>query len=278
MASGSGSCYAQIMAKRFENKVVWITGGGSGIGRALALAFANEGATVAVSGRREERLHEVVQELQSRGAKGLAVRCDVADEASVAEAVQKVVRTLGGLDVAVANAGFSVAGRIEKLSAADWRRQLDVNVIGAAMTARYAIPHLRERKGRLALIGSVSSMITTPGVGAYSASKYAVRAIGQALAIELHGSGVSCTTIHPGYIESEIAQVDNQGRYDPAREDRRPKNLLWPADRAARVMVNAIASRKREFTFTGHGKAAAFAGRHMPGVIHFGLTRNKKSQ
>jgi NAD(P)-dependent dehydrogenase (short-subunit alcohol dehydrogenase family) len=266
------------MAKRFENKVVWITGGGSGIGRALALAFANEGATVAVSGRREERLHEVVQELQSRGAKGLAVRCDVADEASVAEAVQKVVRTLGGLDVAVANAGFSVAGRIEKLSAADWRRQLDVNVIGAAMTARYAIPHLRERKGRLALIGSVSSMITTPGVGAYSASKYAVRAIGQALAIELHGSGVSCTTIHPGYIESEIAQVDNQGRYDPAREDRRPKNLLWPADRAARVMVNAIASRKREFTFTGHGKAAAFAGRHMPGVIHFGLTRNKKSQ
>ncbi|MGB5284439.1 MAG: SDR family oxidoreductase [Polyangiales bacterium] len=131
------------MAKRFENKVVWITGGGSGIGRALALAFANEGAAVAVSGRREERLHEVVQELKSRGAKGLAVRCDVADEASVAEAVQKVVRTLGGLDVAVANAGFSIAGRIEKLSAADWRRQLDVNVIGAAMTARYAIPHLR---------------------------------------------------------------------------------------------------------------------------------------
>ena len=131
------------MAKRFENKVVWITGGGSGIGRALALAFAREGAAVAVSGRREERLQEVVQELESQGAKGLAVRCDVADEASVAEAVRKVVRGLGGLDVAVANAGFSVAGRIEKLSAADWRRQLDVNVIGAAMTARYAIPHLR---------------------------------------------------------------------------------------------------------------------------------------
>ena len=276
MATGAGSCYAQNMAKRFENKVVWITGGGSGIGRALALAFADEGAVVAVSGRREERLHEVVQELESRGAKGLAVRCDVADEASVAEAVRKVVRTLGGLDVAVANAGFSVAGRIEKLSAADWRRQLDVNVIGAAMTARYSIPHLRERKGRLALIGSVSSMMSAPGLGAYSASKYAVRAIGQTLAVELHGSDVSCTTIHPGFIESEIAQVDNQGRFDAGREDRRPKNLMWPADRAARVMVYAIAKRKREFTFTGHGKAGAFAGRHMPGLIHFGLTRGKK--
>ncbi|MGB5312512.1 MAG: SDR family NAD(P)-dependent oxidoreductase, partial [Polyangiales bacterium] len=208
--------------------------------------------------------------------KGLAVRCDVTDEASVAEAVQKVVKTLGGLDVAVANAGFSVAGRVEKLSAADWRRQLDVNVIGVAMTARYAIPHLREREGRLALIGSVASMLATPGIGAYAASKFAVRAIGQTLAAELHGSGVSCTTIHPGYIESEIAQVDNQGRFDPQREDRRPKNLMWPADRAARAMVDAIAKRKREYTFTGHGKVGAFAGRHMPGLVHFGMTRNRK--
>ena len=264
------------MRKRFDNKVVWITGGGSGIGRALAFAFAKEGAAVAISGRREDRLHEVVEELESKGTKALGVRCDVTDEASVAEAVQKVVRTLGGLDVAVANAGFSVAGRIEKLSAADWRRQLDVNVIGVAMTARYALPHLRESKGRLALIGSISSMLVAPGFGAYSASKYAVRAIGQALAAELHGSGVSCTTIHPGYIESEIAQVDNQGRFDPQREDRRPKNLMWPADRAARVIVDAIAKRKREYTFTGHGKAGAFAGRHMPGLVHFSMTRNRK--
>ncbi|MGB5192795.1 MAG: SDR family NAD(P)-dependent oxidoreductase [Polyangiales bacterium] len=264
------------MARRFENKIVWITGGGSGIGKALALAFGKEGAIVAVSGRREDRLQEVVDELKSQGVKGLAVRCDVTDEASVAEAVQKVVKTLGGLDVAVANAGFSVAGRVEKLSAADWRRQLDVNVIGVAMTARYAIPHLREREGRLALIGSVASMLATPGIGAYAASKFAVRAIGQTLAAELHGSGVSCTTIHPGYIESEIAQVDNQGRFDPQREDRRPKNLMWPADRAARAMVDAIAKRKREYTFTGHGKVGAFAGRHMPGLVHFGMTRNRK--
>ena len=119
-------------------------------------------------------------------------------------------------------------------------------------------------------------MPSSPGIGAYAASKFAVRAIGQTLAAELHGSGVSCTTIHPGYIESEIAQVDNQGRFDPQREDRRPKNLMWPADRAARAMVDAIAKRKREYTFTGHGKVGAFAGRHMPGLVHFGMTRNRK--
>jgi len=128
----------------------------------------------------------------------------------------------------------------------------------------------------MVLIGSVASMLATPGMGAYSASKSAVRAIGQALAVELHGTGVTCTTIHPGYIESEIAQVDNQGRFDASREDRRPQNLMWPADKAARVMVDAIAKRKRECTFTGHGKVGAFAGRHMPALVHFGLTRTKK--
>lgn len=263
------------MAKRFESQVVWITGGGSGIGRALALAFAEEGATVAVSGRRQERLELVATEIIGNGGKALAVPCDVADEASIERTVQQVVDTLGRLDVAVANAGFSVAGKIAKLSAEDWRRQLDVNVIGLAMTARYSIPHLMEHAGRLVLVGSVSSMLPTPGIGAYSASKYAVRAIGQTLAVELHGTGVTCTTIHPGFIESEIAQVDNRGVFDASREDKRPQRLMWPADRAAEAMIDAIAARKREYTFTGHGKVGAFVGRHLPGLVHLGLTRAK---
>ena len=263
------------MAKRFENKVVWVTGGGSGIGRSLALAIAEEGATLAVSGRRQERLELVAAEIQSNGGKAIAIPCDVADEASVQSAVQQVVETLGRLDVAVANAGFAVAGKIEKLSAEDWRRQLDVNVIGVAMTARYSIPHLKQTAGRLVLVGSVASMITTPGVGAYSASKYAVRAIGQTLAVELTGTGASCTTIHPGFIESEIDQVDNQGVFDASREDSRPKKLLWPSDRAAKAMIGAIVARKREYTFTGHGKVGAFVGRHLPGLVHFGLTRGR---
>ena len=263
------------MAKRFDQQVVWITGGGSGIGRALAVAFANEGAAVVISGRREDRLADAVSTIESEGGVGLAVRCDVTDEASVAEAAQTIVRERGGLDVAVANAGFAVAGRIEKLSSADWRRQLDTNVIGAAMVARYALPHLRERRGRIALVGSVASMVAVPGLGAYTASKFAIRAIGQTLAAELHGSGVSCTTLHPGYVESEIDQVDNQGRFDPEREDRRPKRMMWPANRAAKVMVDAIAKRKREHTFTRHGQIGAFAGRHLPGLVHYGVTRSK---
>lgn len=266
------------MKKRFDQKVVWITGGGSGIGRSLALSFAAEGATVAVSGRRDDRLREVVETIEARGGSALAVPCDVTNEASVKEAVDEVVSSCGGIDVAVANAGFSVAGRIEKLSAADWRRQFDVNVVGLGTTVSAALPHLRERGGRLALVGSVASMLPTAGVGAYTASKYAVRGIGQTLSVELHGTGVSCTTIHPGFVASEIAQVDNEGVFDPTRKDGRPKNLMWTSERAARVMVDAIAKRKREYVFTGHGKIGAFIGKHLPGLTHHLMTRGGKKR
>ncbi len=266
------------MTQRYKDKVVWITGGGSGIGKAVALELGRQGAIVAVSGRRAERLGEVVDELEALDAKGLAITCDVTSETSVRDAVQEVVKSLGALDVVIANAGFSVAGRIENLTAEDWRRQLDVNVIGLAMTARHAMPHLRESKGRLALVGSVAAMVPTPGVGAYAASKYAVRAIGQTLSVELHGTGVSCTTLHPGYVESEIAQVDNYGRYDGSRKDTRPHKLMWSSERAAKVMVDSIYRRKREVVFTGHGKVGAFMGRHMPGLTHFAFTRGGTKQ
>ena len=141
-----------------------------------------------------------------------------------------IIRELGQLDIAVANAGYSVAGRFEKLSTADWRRQFDVNVVGTATTVRAALPHLRETKGRVVLVASVMGFMTTPGQGAYAASKFAVRAMGLTLSQELHDSGVNCTTINTGFVESEIAQVDNSGKFDSGRKDRRPAKLMWPAE------------------------------------------------
>ncbi|MDQ3037959.1 MAG: SDR family NAD(P)-dependent oxidoreductase [Myxococcota bacterium] len=263
------------MSKRaFEGQVAWVTGAGSGIGRALALELAREGAVVAVSGRRQERLEEVAREIEGEGGRALAVPCDVTDEADVERAVETIVGAHGRLDLAVANAGFSIAGTIRNLTAEDWRRQLDTNVVGAAITARHALPHLERTKGRIALVGSVSALLPSPRMGAYTASKYALRAIGQTLSIELAGSGVSCTLVHPGFVESEIAKVDNAGRFDASREDKRPRQLMWPADRAAREMLAAIRRRKREHVFTGHGKIGAAIGQHAPGLAHLIMTRS----
>lgn len=259
------------MAKRFEDAVVWITGASAGLGRALALEFARQGAHVALSARRVDRLNELVREVEGLGRRALAVPCDVADERAVQKAADAVATHFGKLDIAIANAGFGVAGRIERLDAADWRRQFDINVVGVAMTARYALPHLGRSQGRLALIASVSAYLPGPGTGAYAASKAAVRSIGETLSVECAGSGVSVTTIHPGFVESEIAQVDNEGRFDASVVDHRPARLMWKADRAARVMAGAIARREREFVFTGHGKFGAFVGQHFPALVQLVL-------
>lgn len=258
---------------RFTDHIVWITGGGSGIGAAIALEFARQGADVAVSGRRLDRLAEVVAQIEGLGRRGLAVACDVTDDADVARAVAEVAEKFGKIDVVVANAGFGVAGRIEGLGIDEWRRQFATNVFGVASTIHHALPHLRRTRGRLALIASVAAMIPTPGNGVYVASKYAVRGLGQTLAIELAGSGVSCTLIHPGFVASEIAQVDNAGRFDPTRADKRPAKLMWTAEASARVIVPAIHRRAREYTFTVHGKLGGFLGRHLPGFVHFVMSR-----
>src|SRR5690606_22272560 len=111
---------ARMSQGRFSDHIVWITGGGSGIGAAMAVEFARQGADVAVSGRRVDRLQETVARIEARGRRGLAVGCDVTDDADVARAVADVVAGLGGLDVVVANAGCGVAGRIESLPIEAW--------------------------------------------------------------------------------------------------------------------------------------------------------------
>lgn len=264
------------MGASYKGMVAWITGGGTGIGRALALELARGGGAVALSGRRVERLEEVAREVEVLGARALIVPCDVTDEAQCREAVARIVdgaRGLGRMDVAFANAGYGASGRIAHLSAEDWRRQLDVNVVGVAMTAKWALPELEKTRGRLVLVSSVMGMMAMPAQGPYSASKFAVRAIGLTLAQELHGTGVSCTTIYPGFVESEIGQVGVDGRFDPSRSDKRPKKMMWSGDRAAKVIWRAVMKRKREFVFTGHGKVGAFLGRHLPGLVHFAMTR-----
>lgn len=249
-----------------QGQVVWIAGATAGMGRAMAHEFARLGADVVVSGRRTERLAEVVKEVERRGRRGLAIACDVRREDEVAAAVQQVAATFGRLDVAVANAGFAVTGRVEALTMDDWRRQFETNFFGAVAVAKYSLPELRKTRGRLALVGSVASVVPSPKTGAYTASKFALRALGLTLTQELAGSGVSCTLLNPGFVATEIARVDNAGRYEAGRRDRRPPGLIWTAEDAARVMVRATLQRRREYTFTAHGKLGVFLGQHFPGL------------
>jgi len=249
---------------RFKDKVIWITGGGSGIGLALAIELASKGARIIVSGRREAKLNEATYFINSKGGNCRALPCDVTRYESLKTCVDIIIEEYGRLDVAVANAGFAVNGRIERITEEDWRRQMDVNVVGLAQTTRAALPALYDSGGQIVLIASVAAFLGSEYSGAYCASKAAVRSIGLTLQLELKNTGVSCTTIHPGFVESEIAQVDNRGKHNPNAPDKRPAKLMWTAEKAAKVMARAIAKRKREYVFTGHGKLGVFLGSHFP--------------
>ncbi|MCB9597588.1 MAG: SDR family oxidoreductase [Sandaracinaceae bacterium] len=263
---------------KYEGHAAWVTGGGTGIGRALALELARQGADVAISGRRADKLDAVAQEIEALGRRALALPCDVRDEDQLARTVERIAADFGKLDVAIANAGFAVGGPIEGLTAERLRNQLDINVVGAAMTCKHALTQLRPTKGRLGLVGSVAAFTPLAKNGAYCASKAGLRMVGQTLAIELAGTGVSVTTLHPGFVESEINQVDDDGVHHADREDKRPKNLMWPADKAARVMLKALWKRKTELVFTGHGKVFSALGQHLPGLVIYAQQQQRKKK
>ncbi len=252
---------------RFAGKTALVTGASAGIGRALALEFAREGANVAIAARRLELLEKLARDIEGLGRKALPLRCDVTQEDDVKAAIETAVSTFGTLDVVVANAGFGVVGPIEQLTMDDFRRQFETNIYGALHTVKSAIPALEKTRGRLALVGSVSGYVAVPATGAYAMSKFAVRALADALFHELRPKGIAVTLISPGFIESDFRQVDNKGVHHPGQGDPYPQWIVMKVETAARKIVRAIARGKREIILTGHGKLAVFLQRHFPGVL-----------
>ena len=258
-----------------SQEVTWITGGGSGIGRALAIEMAHRGQIVVVSGRRQNRLDEVVTLLKEQGYEALAIPCDVSQPEATKVAAKEIVRRFGRLDTCVANAGFSVKGAFETLSPKEWRRQMDVNLFGVIWTLQAALPYIKSTKGRLVVISSVAGKFATPKHSAYCSSKFALVGLCDTLYMELKTQGVSVSNILPGLVESEIAWVGNDGQFKPT-PSKRPNYLVWPAKRAAKSIAKAIFKRKRQAIITGHGKLAVFLARYLPGLTYWLMSQNLK--
>lgn len=251
------------MAKRFEDRVVLITGASSGIGRAVAAEFAREGARVALLARRADRLEDVKREIVSAGGHALAVVCDITDRAALEAAVAGVVAAYGRLDVVLANAGVGVSGPITRLDTNDFRRQFETNFFGVLETVFATLPHLIAARGQLGLVGSVSGRLGTPGAAPYTSSKFAVVGLAESLYYDLAGHGVSVTCINPGFVASEIRSVNNHGEHT-GKPDPVPRFLVMPAEKAARRIVRGMYRRHPEILITRHAHVAVFLARHFP--------------
>jgi short-subunit dehydrogenase len=226
-----------------------------------------------LAARRTDRLAALAGELERAGRRALAVSCDVTRDGDLERAVAAARAAFGGIDVAVANAGFGVVGPVERLTLADYHRQFETNVFGVLRTIHATLPDLRARRGRLVIIGSVSGHLATPGSSPYSMSKFAVRGLAEALGHEVARDGVSVTHVSPGFVESEIRQVDNMGLLRAQAPEPIPAWLVVSADRAARSIVRGLARRRREVVVTPLGKLAVFFQRHAPWLVSGAIRR-----
>jgi len=263
---------------KFEGQTALITGASSGIGAALARKLAREGARLVLMARRRERLESLSAELAAAGAQAVVHVGDVTKRADLDAAVALAVERYGRLDVAIANAGFGVVGPLEKLGVEDYRRQFETNVFAAIETSKACLSELVKSRGRLVLIGSVAGYISTPNASPYAMSKFAIRAFAEALRPELAPQGVAVTLISPGFVTSEIRQVDNRGGWHERAKDPLPSWLPMPAEVAAKKIVSAIYRRRREAIITVHGKALVWLSRFAPWVLRLAMRRGVRGR
>jgi NADP-dependent 3-hydroxy acid dehydrogenase YdfG len=193
------------MAGRLEGKVAAITGASSGIGEATALAFAREGAAVALGARRSDRIEDLAGRIEADGGRAAAITVDVTGEDQAHAFVRGAHERLGGLDALVNNAGLMLLGPIEGVDTEQWRRMVDVNVLGLLYCTQAALPLMREGGGGSVVnISSVAGRVGNPGSAVYNATKWAVVGFSEALRKEAAPSNVRVTCIEPGYVRTEL--------------------------------------------------------------------------
>ncbi|MFF0573173.1 SDR family NAD(P)-dependent oxidoreductase [Streptosporangium saharense] len=203
---------------RFRDKVVLVTGGGSGIGRAVALGFAREGAQVVVSGRGREALDQTVKLAEADGGRVTALTSDVSDSASVAALVGQIVERYGRLDIAINNAGVLATGNVTDQSEEDFARVVDVNLTGVFLAMKHEIPAMIAGGG--GVIVNFSSQIGAhkrlPGFGAYAASKAGVTALTRTAAREYIDQGVRINALSPGSHDTAMSMRPGETEADRA--------------------------------------------------------------
>jgi NAD(P)-dependent dehydrogenase (short-subunit alcohol dehydrogenase family) len=198
------------MNKEFANKILLVTGATSGIGKATALRFAEEGASVAAVGRNETALFELGKQVDSFGSPFLDIRADLSEEAETISAVSKTVEQFGGIDVLVNAAGHISSGTIENTTIQAWDAMLDINLRAVFLLMQKSLPTMIQRRGNIVNVSSVTGLRAFPGVLAYCVSKAGLDQLTRCAALELAAKGVRVNAVNPGVVITEIHKRGGQ--------------------------------------------------------------------
>ena len=239
---------------RFEGKAVLVTGGGSGIGLATALAFAREGASVAVVDVSAERGREAVAAARAEGLEIRFIRGDVTSEADVERVVRETVAAYGRLDVVFNNAGILIEAPVHEMSGADWDRVLGVNLKGAFLVAKHAVrAMIRQGGGVIVNTGSVNSIVGDGDAAAYCASKAGVALLTKSMALAYAKAGIRVNAVCPGWVETRMFQQEadtrgvSLGEYRTHAGTQHPIGRIGRPEEIAKVVL-FLASEDSSFT------------------------------
>ena len=250
--------------------MIIVTGASSGIGRALCFELARQRPKLVLAARNHERLEEVAQQCKASGAETLVVPTDVTSVDQCRRLIDQTVDEFGRIDVLINNAGAAIWSRFDEI--ADITRVDDLmrlNYAGSAYCTHFALPHLKQSRGRIVAMSSVSGLTGVPLLSAYASTKHAMVGLFESLRIELKDTGVSVTIIAPDFTRSEIFHRATKGSGEllgasPLRDDK-----LLANDVLARRVVRAIERRQRLLIASPRGKLLRWARLVAPRVVDF---------
>jgi dehydrogenase/reductase SDR family member 7B len=250
-----------------KDKVVIITGGSSGIGKALAAEFGAHGAKIMVTGRNGYNLEKTVSELRERGITIIGFRGDVGSEDDNKTMVEEAMKAYGTIDVLINNAGISMRALFQETDVDVIRKVMNTNFFGMMYATKYCMPEIIRNKGSIIGISSVAGYRGLPGRTGYSASKFALNGFLEALRLELAPTGTHVLTACPGFTSTNIRVRALTKSGDTQGESPREERNMMSAEECATYIYAATVKRKRTLILTAQGKLAVFMNKWLPSLV-----------
>jgi short-subunit dehydrogenase len=252
---------------KVQNKVVVITGATSGIGLCCAKVFGRQGAKIAITGRNQLKLDNVLVLLQKEGIDCMGILADAGNEEDNQQMAEQVKSHFGRIDILINNAGISMRALFQDLDLEVFKKVMDINFWGAVYATKYCLTEIINNKGSIIGVSSVNGFRGTPARTAYTASKYAMNGFFESLRTEVMKKGVHVLVACPGFTATEIRKNAMLGDGSTQAESPREENKMMSADEVAAAIFSATLKRKRDLVLTKEGKLVFFLNKWVPGIM-----------